>query len=258
MEQITPPSGGAGDRTAPGEPSDDTRARLVAAAADVFAERGYDKAGVAEIARRAGLTTGAIYSRFSGKAELLAETIRTYCSDEFDRLFAQHQFQGRATDLLVTVGAHLVDREPMPGRSILLEAFVAARRDPDVALVLRRHLVERAERLQAMVEESKEAGVITAEVDTAATVHFAHAVGLGFLLFDAVGADHPGSADWQDVVDRVVRAFIPPGAPAPEVALDLVGVEQQDRRPPATCEASASDLADQNENHASPQQGVLP
>ena len=38
-------------------------ARLLAAAADVFAERGYDGAGVAEIARRAGPTTGAIYSR---------------------------------------------------------------------------------------------------------------------------------------------------------------------------------------------------
>ena len=33
---------------------DDTRARLLRAAADVFAERGYAGAGVAEIARRAG------------------------------------------------------------------------------------------------------------------------------------------------------------------------------------------------------------
>ena len=37
---------------------------LIDAAAEVFAERGYDGAGVAEIARRAGVTTGAIYSRY--------------------------------------------------------------------------------------------------------------------------------------------------------------------------------------------------
>src|SRR4051794_26346167 len=55
---------------------DDTTTRLLIAAAEVFAEKGYDGAGVAEIARRAGLTTGAIYSRYSGKAELLAEAIR--------------------------------------------------------------------------------------------------------------------------------------------------------------------------------------
>ena len=53
----------------------DVRARLIEAAADVFAEKGYEGAGVQEIARRAGLTTGAIYSRFSGKADLLAATI---------------------------------------------------------------------------------------------------------------------------------------------------------------------------------------
>ena len=44
---------------------------LIKAAAEVFAERGYAGAGVAEIARRAGVTTGAIYSRYSGKSELL-------------------------------------------------------------------------------------------------------------------------------------------------------------------------------------------
>ena len=49
---------------------DELTERLLQAAAEVFAENGYEKAGVAEIARRAGVTTGAIYSRYSGKAEL--------------------------------------------------------------------------------------------------------------------------------------------------------------------------------------------
>ena len=38
----------------------------------MFAEKGYAGAGVAEIARRAGVTTGAIYSRYRGKDDLLA------------------------------------------------------------------------------------------------------------------------------------------------------------------------------------------
>ena len=42
---------------------DETRAALLAAAAEVFAEKGYEGARVAEIARRAGLTTGAILCR---------------------------------------------------------------------------------------------------------------------------------------------------------------------------------------------------
>jgi len=47
-----------------------TREELVAAAARVFARRGYDKATVEEIAGEAGFTTGAVYSNFDGKEEL--------------------------------------------------------------------------------------------------------------------------------------------------------------------------------------------
>ena len=194
------------DIEAAAAPADDTTSRLVRAAAEVFAEKGYDGAGVAEIARRAGLTTGAIYSRFSGKAELLAEAIRAFTSDEFDQLFAQHRFQGRATDLLSVVGSHLVTRQTTAGQAILLEAFVAARRHPEVAELLTAHLRSRAERLATMVEASKANGLVDPDVDTGAIVHLAHAVGLGFLLFEAVGSDHPSPDAWQDLIDRVITS----------------------------------------------------
>ncbi|WP_208027397.1 TetR/AcrR family transcriptional regulator [Rhabdothermincola sediminis] len=192
---------------------DTTTERLVAAAAQVFGEKGYDGAGVAEIARRAGLTTGAIYSRFSGKAELLAAAIRSCTEDEFDQLFADHAFDGRATDLLRTVGSHLVTRRPQPGHALLLEAFVAARRDEEVARLLRSHLAERAARLAGLVDASKVDGVVDPEVDTRSIVHLAHAVGLGFLLFEALGVASPDPRAWEDLVGRVVASVMPPDRP---------------------------------------------
>ena len=54
---------------------DATRDRLIEAASDLFAERGYERTGIEDIARRAGLTTGATYSNFRGKRELLAAAI---------------------------------------------------------------------------------------------------------------------------------------------------------------------------------------
>jgi AcrR family transcriptional regulator len=188
-----------------------TTQRLVAAAAEVFAEKGYEGAGVAEIARRAGFTTGAIYSRFSGKAELLAAAIEACTRDEFDQLFAQHAFEGRATDLLATVGSHLVTREQQPGRALLLEAFAAARRNPEVARLLREHLMERSARMASLVDASKASGQVDPALDTRSIVHFAHAVGLGFLLFEAIGADHPDPVSWEEVVRRVVESVVPAG-----------------------------------------------
>ncbi len=188
---------------------DPTSARLIQAATEVFAEKGYDGAGVAEIARRAGLTTGAIYSRYAGKAALLAAAIETSVPDEFDQLFAEHAFDGRAKDILHTVGAHLVNRPDHKLQGVLLEAFVAARRDPEVATVLRAQFEDRRVRLAGLIDMGKLRGLIDPDLDTMAIVHFAHAVGLGFLAYDAIGATHPDNGPWEALIERVVAALDP-------------------------------------------------
>jgi AcrR family transcriptional regulator len=52
------------------ETQERTRERVLAAAAKVFARRGYHRATVGEIASEAGHTIGALYSNFSGKEAL--------------------------------------------------------------------------------------------------------------------------------------------------------------------------------------------
>ena len=194
---------------------DPTRDRLVAAAAEVFAEKGYDRAGVQEIARRAGFTTGAIYGRFRGKAELLLAAIEAQSDDEFEQLFAEHQFEGKATDIITTVGSHLVTEEFDNGQALLLEAFVAARRDPEVAVMLRRVIEERTCALIALVDDAKRTGSIDHALDTLSIVRFCHAVGLGFLLFGAIDLPRPAARPWETLIDRLVGAVAEPDAELP-------------------------------------------
>jgi AcrR family transcriptional regulator len=194
---------------------DPTRDRLVAAAAEVFAEKGYDRAGVQEIARRAGFTTGAIYGRFRGKAELLLAAIEAQSDDEFEQLFAEHQFEGKATDIITTVGSHLVTEEFDNGQALLLEAFVAARRDPEVAVMLRRVIEERTCALIALVDDAKRTGGIDHALDTLSIVRFCHAVGLGFLLFGAIELPRPAARPWETLIDRLVGAVAEPDAEPP-------------------------------------------
>jgi AcrR family transcriptional regulator len=53
-----------------------TRARLLRAAAEVTEEGGYGAASVAAIAKRAGVSTGALYRHFPSKAELFVDLFR--------------------------------------------------------------------------------------------------------------------------------------------------------------------------------------
>ena len=187
-----------------------TRVRLVEAAAAVFSERGYDGAGVQEIARRAGLTTGAIYGRFSGKAELLREAIERVSSDELDELFNQHRFEGHASDIIRMAGAHLVDRpdeDAHIGNALLLEAFVASRRDPEILAGVRAIMEERGTKLAEVLEAAKADGSLDPSLDIDSLVTFCHAVGLGFLIFDAIELDLPRPAPWEDLITRLVVAL---------------------------------------------------
>jgi AcrR family transcriptional regulator len=63
-----------------------TRARLIEAAAKVFARRGFDAASVEEIAEEAGYSHGAVYSNFDGKADLFLAVFEDYMAQRVREL----------------------------------------------------------------------------------------------------------------------------------------------------------------------------
>lgn len=73
---------------------DEVRRRLLDAAAEVFAQRGYAAARLDEIAHAAGFTKGALYSNFAGKHALLAELIERHVRTQL----AVSQVEIRAQD----------------------------------------------------------------------------------------------------------------------------------------------------------------
>lgn len=67
------------------EQSEATRAALVAAARELFAERGYGAVGTEEIVRAAGVTRGALYHHFGGKEDLFRAVY-----EEVERELVEH------------------------------------------------------------------------------------------------------------------------------------------------------------------------
>lgn len=216
MDRVTdtaPSELATGDSSDPGARPpgrDELRERLVEAAAEVFAEKGYERAGVQEIARRAGLTTGAIYSRFSGKAELLAEAISAESGPQLGELFALPEASLDAAEVIRRVGVQLLARPVTRKQGLLLEAFIAARRDPEVAEAMRRHLLDTRTTFARLVDLGRRKGDLDPTLDTEAVVHFCQAVAFGFLVFDAIDPPTPDDGAWGALVGRLVGALQPP------------------------------------------------
>jgi len=204
----------SGVTTDGGVPTDDIRAALIEAAAEVFAEEGYSGARVQSIAERAGLTTGAIYNRFSGKSELLLEALDRHTNA---LLYELAQAELGATDILETVGVALLDDES-PASALLLEAFMAARREDDIADRLRPRLADERNRLAKLVDAEKDEGVLSTELDTAAIVTFCQSVGLGMRMLSVIDARMPEPGDWQRVIATLLASLSPENVAAIDAA----------------------------------------
>jgi len=161
----------------------DTRERLLRAAADVFAQRGYDGTRVADIASSAGVSNGALYAHFGSKAGVLVGALRAFGRRRLADLFATDPDRS-ITDLLLVIGRWLPRRRDR--RSYLIvEALVAARRDEDVARLMRDYVGERVDWLAELVRAGQAGGELDPSLSPEALAHFCLLLGMGSALIPA-------------------------------------------------------------------------
>ncbi len=184
-----------------------TRERLIEAAADVIAEEGYDRAGVQEIARRAGLTNGAIYANFRDKSELLAEAVEVGLVRLFGKMEDARQAGASPAQVIEMVGRTLALHTPARSRTLVGEALAAARRDPDVGVRVRQLLTTLEAHVANVVDEARQAGDIAGDVDPAALARFGVALAMGYHVTYTAGMPEPDHAAWTRLMTRVLASL---------------------------------------------------
>jgi AcrR family transcriptional regulator len=126
-----------------------TRDRLVAAAYDLLIEDGVEAPTIQALARRAGLTNGAVYANFASRHELLRE-VALACWSHLPHAGLARLATGRDVpaddqpgtaepemDELIALLAEQQSTPPGPEHRLLAEVTSAAMRDPDTEHVLR-------------------------------------------------------------------------------------------------------------------------
>lgn len=87
-----------------------TRGRIVAAAARLFNSRGFAEVSISEIMSTAGLTHGGFYRHFSSKEELYAETVRHFLEKQVPARWQKGLAASRSPDptfALFVINAYL-------------------------------------------------------------------------------------------------------------------------------------------------------
>ncbi len=161
--------------------TDDIRSRLLDLAADQFASEGYAPVSVRDLASTLGLTTGAIYSNFLSKGDLLAEVLERRVREDMERSRPDMPLPQFVYQSLLRIS----ERATM--RALLVEAAAAARTDADLRDHLNPVLGDLLNRWIADYRDWQKVRHVDRRIDMDALVRSLWSIELGLGVLDALG-----------------------------------------------------------------------
>lgn len=186
--------------------AEETRARILNAAAECFAQHGYEAAGVAEICERAGVSKGAFYHHFPSKQDLFMALLNNWL-EMLDAGLRSVREQAATVpqalrDMAGMVGFVLNsagERLPM-----FLEFWTQAARDEEVWAATiapyRRYREFFADLVRAGIAEGS-----LRPVDAEAVAHIIVSLAVGTIL---QGLLDPRGADWDEALRQGIEMVL--------------------------------------------------
>ncbi|GAP61588.1 hypothetical protein ARMA_0011 [Ardenticatena maritima] len=165
---------------------EERRAKILQAAARVFAQQGFQAARMEDIAAEAGVAKGTLYLYFKNKDDLVLGLLEQFFTVEFSSLHALLDAPGSVRERLEQLSLHLA-QETLAMQDLLAigyEFYAVAARRPDVREVLRAYFQQWHEALATLLQQGVERGELRAvDVDAAATTLIALFEGTVLLWF---------------------------------------------------------------------------
>ncbi|HET6470754.1 MAG TPA: TetR family transcriptional regulator [Pseudomonadales bacterium] len=170
----------------PDRQSPNARDTLIEAAIDEFSRNGYAATTLADIARRAGVTTGAVYAHFDGKLDLLLEALGLRTADHFIDV-AVDAGKVPAAQFTQALAQGLVSASFGRRALILLDVIAFARRDPEAAKALKRMVAVRHEAFERMTRAGVDSGFIDPTLPYDELARLVSGLAFGMLVQRALG-----------------------------------------------------------------------
>lgn len=183
---------------------------LKAAVAEINAV-GFERAKLTEIARRAGMTAGSIYTWFENKEDLFQAALE-------DALTSQIASNASALDsadvspewpfaIAALVPRNFKDSAPTDAQRLLIESYYAAWRDPKARKKLLKGIESHLEMYRSVIAGAKRQGKIADDIDTETLAMLMLAIPTGMSMLNLAGLPRVPDATWVPIYKRFFDAL---------------------------------------------------
>jgi AcrR family transcriptional regulator len=185
--------------------TESTRERILASAARLFAEHGFEGSSMPAIAKASGITAGAIYKHFRSKGELLLEVVRR--SFESTPLFIRNGASGTAA-ALPRLAAVYTEPELKLVRQLSIEVHSAASKDAEIRKLLARSNAVLIQHVRDTITMAQREGQIETELNPDFAARLFCIFVMGLLHMDTLLPNMIGDKPWRDFVRERVATLI--------------------------------------------------
>lgn len=170
--------------------------RILAAAAHLFVERGYDRATLREVAKEAGVSTGAVYAYFRTKEDLLLGICRRQAEAQEGALRAalgSFSLEGGGFEEALAAALapflRLPEEEARRREMLNLLFWYESVREPELGALMRGTMGSWREAVAGRVREEQEAGRLRGDLDPEAFATVLFALPFGLQLYELLSGE---------------------------------------------------------------------
>jgi AcrR family transcriptional regulator len=184
---------------------------LLNAAIEEIVAAGFERARLSDIAKRAGMTPGSVYTWFENKEDLFQAALQHALSDQLRKNQEALADAGIENSFLLQI-ASLVPRNhqddaPTNAQQLLIECYYAAWRDPKARDRLLDGIESQRQMYINIFEEGQQQGVVSTDITATALATLLLSMHTGLAMLSLAGVPRISDAEWVTIYGRLAQAF---------------------------------------------------
>lgn len=190
-----------------------TREKILNAAVEEIAERGFERARLVDIAKRAGVTVGSIYTWYRDKADLFTAALDHAIKEQREnnsrilQQFPNHGDSAWVWKVAAMVPRNAGNETPSTTQRLLVEAVYASWQNEEAHKSIMPQLVSLLDQYRKAVRDGKDSGEIADEFDPELLAIMFMALPIGLCALNLAGLERPRDELWIAVFEALRAAL---------------------------------------------------